>query len=107
VRRDEAFPNTGRSEHLTFPKPIYKVRARAGKELLFYSEDLVPSHRVADCTAEARGLERLAQVLSGDIMTPVIGVFRGLPIDVCHFHEIGALRDGSKYCINSVSEPSI
>lgn len=66
----------------------------------------MPSHRIADCTSNVRGadlIEPISQVVSGDILNPVIGIYRGIPIASTHRHHCGKLRDGSNYCINSVS----
>lgn len=103
TKPEDSFPNAESFQHLSFTKPIYKVRGRGGRELLFYTEDVVPSHRVADCTIDTIGIEAIPQTVSGDILNPVIGVYRGVPIDVSHLHHCGKLRDGSNYCINSVS----
>lgn len=50
-------------------------------------------------------VEAIPQTVSGDILNPVFGVYRGIPIAVAHHHHCGKFRDGSKYCINSVSFP--
>ncbi|TLD37382.1 F-box domain cyclin-like protein [Venturia nashicola] len=101
----DSLPNADVSQHLTFTKPIYKIRGRGGKELLFYTEDVVPSHRIVDCTSNTRGVdivETIPQTVSGDIVNPVFGTYRGIPIAVAHHHHCGRMQDGSKYCINSL-----
>lgn len=106
MKPDDSFPNADCFQHLSFSKPIYKVRGRGGKELLFYTEDVIPSHRVADCTSNTRGVEELPQIpsrTSSDILNNIEGLYRGIPIDVYHDHQCGKLRHGGKFCINSVS----
>ncbi|QDS75415.1 hypothetical protein FKW77_003247 [Venturia effusa] len=85
----DIYPNADVSQHLNFTKPIYKVRGRGGKELLLYTGDAVPSHRIADCTSNTRGadiVEDIPQTVSGDILNPVVGVYRGIPIATYHQH---------------------
>ncbi|KAE9987569.1 hypothetical protein EG328_002210 [Venturia inaequalis] len=101
----DSFPNADVTQHLAFTKPVYKIRGRGGKELLFYTEDAVPSHRIVDCTSNTRGadmVEAIPQTVSGDILNPVLGIYRGIPIAVAHHHDCGKLHDGSEYCINSL-----